>query len=415
MRRISPAEDARKKSLLAWAAQFPYCTYLDSCGTDVDRYSQYNFIIAVANAEAPVVESWAALEQMELGEWWFGALTYDLKNEFEPQLHTSSPAAVPFPSLRFFRPHTIIYQPKGSQELIVEGKTPNWEGSQLKEAGVEAKGKLTSNFSKAQYLETIQRLREHIREGDCYEINLAQNFTVPARVAHPESLWRRLTEVSPTPFAVYGRWQDVHLLCASPERFLQLQEDTLTTQPIKGTSPRARQRARDRELARELRQSIKEQAENVMIVDLSRHDLYQSAVVNGVTVPHLFEVQSFAKVHHLVSTVQATKRPDVGRFQALARMFPPGSMTGAPKFKTCQLIDGYEPAARGLYSGSVGYFDPRGNFDFNVVIRSMVYDASQEVISYHMGGAITWDSDPAREYEETLVKARAIRQVLGEQ
>lgn len=409
---VSAQENALKKRLLAWASQYPYCAYLDTCGTWVDHYSQYDFLIAVADENAECIQDWNALQQADQ-EWCFGALSFDLKNKFEPGLKTDSPAAVPFSDLCFFKAQAMVWKRKGSDQIEFTGTEPLWESQELPVSEVKVKGKLASNFTREEYLATIQRLREHIRDGDCYEINLAQNFTLEARVEQPAALWRQLTKVSPTPFAAYLRLHDVHVLCASPERFLQLQGPQLVTQPIKGTSVRSRDKVEDRKLAAELRNSIKEQAENVMIVDLSRHDLYRSAVVDGVKVPHLFEVQSFAKVHHLVSTIVAEKSPGISAHVALSNTFPPGSMTGAPKFRTCELIDQYEPHARGIYAGSIGYFKPGGDFDLNVVIRSMVYDARRELISYHVGGAITWDSDPEKEYEETLVKAQAIREVLN--
>lgn len=414
---VSPQENELKKSLLAWAAHYPYVAYLDACGTHIDRYSDYEYIVAVAGEGAELVEDWKGLKETlaQDAAWWFGILSYDLKNDLEDKLETTDPAAVPFPRLAFFKAEVLIAKRKGADEpevLLGPGGKP-WEGHRLPRPKVKLQTDFASNFSREQYLDTIQRLRQHIKEGDCYEINLAQNYTADAEVEHPAALWRRLTQVSPTPFASYTRFRDTHILCASPERFLQFKQGRLITQPIKGTARRSRNRAEDRVLAQTLRASEKEKAENVMIVDLSRHDLHKSSTVGGVSVPHLFEIQSFAKVHHLVSTIQAETRPEIGPIDALANTFPPGSMTGAPKFRTCELIDKYEPAARGIYAGSIGFFDPDGNFDFNVVIRSLIYAHDRKKLSYHVGGAITWDSDPQSEYEETLVKATAIREVLS--
>jgi len=221
-----------------------------------------------------------------------------------------------------------------------------------------------------------------------------------------------LTGVSPVPFASYLRWQDCYLICASPERFLQLRGDQLCSQPIKGTAPRGMTSAADAAHRAYLAHSEKEQAENVMIVDLTRNDLHRSCRTGTVTVPQLFEIQVFPQVFQLVSTVVGQKRPELSVPQVLANTFPPGSMTGAPKVMTLGMIDRYEPLGRGLYAGSVGYFAPGGDFDFNVVIRSLIYDAREQLLSYHVGGAITYDSDPQREYEETLIKARAIRKLF---
>lgn len=417
---VSPQENETKKSLLAWAASHPCCLYLDSCGTEVDRYGAWDYLIGIAGEGAALLEEWEMLDKQlkEAPGWWFGALTYEIKNDIETQLQSRNTAAIPFPKLLFFKAETVIGQRKGEKgPQVIHGAVDGepWRKQKLRKPSVHLKTEFESNFSRQEYLATIERLRQHIKDGDCYEINLAQNYTAQATVQHPETLWRRLTKVSPTPMAAYARFQTRHLLGASPERFLQLRGDRLITQPIKGTSRRSADKAEDKQLAERLRASEKEQAENVMIVDLSRHDLHKSSVAGGVTVPALFEVQSFAKVHHLVSTVQAHKRVGLGPMEAIANTFPPGSMTGAPKFRTCQLIDQYEPASRGIYAGSVGYFDPAGDFDFNVVIRTLIYDQARQQLSYHVGGAITWDSEAASEYEETLVKASAIREVLESQ
>ena len=414
---VSPQENALKKSLLAWAATFPHAVYLDGCGTRIDQYGDFEYQIGLAGEGTPILKTWEDLKGALADDpaWWFGALTYDLKNALEPQLRTQQPAAIPFPEAYFFKAETVVAKRKGAEQIeVLLGQLGQaYETMILPTAQVHLQSPFSSNFTREDYIRTIQQLRQHIKDGDCYEINLAQNYTAEATVDHPAALWRRLTEVSPTPFATYARFGDTHVLCASPERFLQYREGTLTTQPIKGTSRRSRRKSEDKELARTLRESIKEQAENVMIVDLSRHDLHRCSTVGGVTVPEPFEVQSFAKVHHLVSTIQAQARPDLTTPEAIEKIFPPGSMTGAPKFRTCQLIDQYEPAARGIYAGSIGYFTPDGGFDFNVVIRSLIYDHALQRLSYHVGGAITWDSDPEAEYEETLVKAAAIREVLA--
>ena len=407
-----------KESLLAWAAGFDYAVFLDSCQTDIDRYGEYEFILGVADQEAETCQTWEEVEE-KIGHgppaWWFGSLTYGARTEFEPNLKEENPAAIPFPKLVFFQAETVIYQRRGSEtiESFPDIALHLAEGRKLPELEVNPEGPLKSNFSANEYQETVEALRQHIFEGDCYEINLCQLFHTKADISSPAALWARLTAVSPTPFASFARFRETYLMGASPERFLQLSGDRLITQPIKGTTRRSADPDEDKQLSERLRNSEKEQAENVMIVDLSRNDLYRSSTVDGVEVPHLFEVQSFAKVHHLVSTIQAQLASEISPLEAIANTFPPGSMTGAPKFRTCELIDQFERHARGMYAGSVGYFAPDGNFDLNVVIRSMVWHAPSKVLTYHMGGAITWDSDPLAEYEETLIKARAIQEVLS--
>lgn len=412
------ATETLKESLLAWAADFDYAVFLDSCNTSIDQYGDYEFILGVADRDTETCTSWEELEE-KAGEgnqaWWFGSLTYDAKNELEPKLRSDNPPAIPFPNLVFFRAETVIYQRRGESnvESFPDYSVQLAKGSTLPKGAIRLEGELKSNFSREEYLETVEAIRGHIFEGDSYEINLSQNFHTTGEIDSPAAVWRQLTSVSPTPYAAYCRFRDTHLLCASPERFLQLKGDRIITQPIKGTARRDNDPDKDRELVEQLRASRKEQAENVMIVDLSRNDLYRSSIVNGVKVPKLYEVQSFAKVHHLVSTVEATKSPEISSLDVIANTFPPGSMTGAPKFRSCELIDQYERSARGMYAGSVGYLSPEGDFDLNVVIRSMIWHEPSRVLTYQMGGAITWDSDPASEYMETLIKARAIQEVLA--
>jgi para-aminobenzoate synthetase component 1 len=216
------------------------------------------------------------------------------------------------------------------------------------------------------------------------------------------------------PFAAYIRLRDWHLISASPERFLRRQGDLLVSQPIKGTAPRGATPAEDKTLAWQLRHSLKEQAENVMIVDLTRNDLNRCCETDSVRVPHLFEIQTFPTLHQMVSTITGRLRPGLGWQEILAMTFPPGSMTGAPKVRVMELIDAFEPGARGVYAGSVGYVTPAGDFDTNVIIRTLVYDRAAGHLCYQVGGAITYDSDPAQEYAETQVKAAVMRALFAQ-
>jgi para-aminobenzoate synthetase component I len=320
---------------------------------------------------------------------------------------------VPFPKMGMFKADVVATKERGADKIVFEC---GWSPELLKaifpsrggKPGISGFSGFTSNFTKEAYCAMVELLRQHIRDGDVYEVNLSQCFSAHVKINSPVSLWERLKESSPVPFAGYCKWEDLYLLCASPERFLRLHRHKLMTQPIKGTVARGTTPEADAQYAFALRNSTKEQAENVMIVDLSRNDLFRSCEVGSVEVPYLFEVQTFPQVHHLVSTVVGRKRRDVHAVQTLRNTFPPGSMTGAPKVRACELIAEYEPSTRGLYSGALGYIGPNDDFDFNVVIRSLAYDAQAQVMTYHVGGAITWDSEPQAEYEETLLKAKAI-------
>lgn len=407
------ALDFWKEKLLQWADSYPYAMYLDSCGSVVDRYGRYELLIGVG--QKAVGDSWESLSKLS-GNWLMGGLPYDLKKQFEPSLSTQAAEGISFPETAFFVPETVIYIPKGESYLYVEGKYPDWDQILQQPAFPEqqvAPPTFESNFSKAEYIHTVERLREHIAAGDFYEINLSQQYTADYKVANPAALFQKLIKISPTPFAAFFRFREKYLLCASPERFLQQQDRQLLTQPIKGTAARGETPEQDKDNQAALLASLKERAENVMIVDLSRNDLYRSSEVNSVEVPHLFEIQTFPQVHQMVSTVTGTRREELNPFDVLANTFPAGSMTGAPKVRVMNAIDEYEAVQRGIYAGSVGYFQPNGDFDLNVVIRSLVYDDKAQKLSYQVGGAITYDSDPVAEYEETLVKARGIRKLFS--
>ncbi|MEY3444605.1 MAG: hypothetical protein RLZZ519_2886 [Bacteroidota bacterium] len=406
-----------RRHLLHWAALQPYCVWLESCNTEVDRYGHYEWILGVTRSSQPqLYSSLADLETalvQEKDAWRFGFLGYELKAEIEPRLQTALPSSVNFPKMGLFKADLVVTKLRGSKEITFEcGWSEDLLDTILKvqpaKAGVTGFSGFTSNFTESEYCATVSELRNHIREGDVYEINLAQCFSAKAEIASPVALYESLIAASPVPFAGYCKWENLHLICASPERFLRLHQHQLITEPIKGTASRGNSPEQDAQMAFHLRNSIKEQAENVMIVDLSRNDLHRSCEVGSVEVPHLFEVQTFPQVHHLVSTITGRKRLDVSAVQAIRNTFPPGSMTGAPKVRACERIAQYERLSRGVYSGSLGYFAKNGDFDWNVVIRSLVYDAANGQMSYHVGGAITWDSDPAAEYAETLLKAKAI-------
>lgn len=367
-------------------------------------------------SRGPGLHSWAEWEAQR-GNWIMGGLPYEWKSHLDQRLESANPPEISWPELAGFVPELLLLRLRGSDRLwVIKEEIEEWEAEI--ESQAPANEELVSpvfhsNFSRDGYLQTVEKLRQHIKEGDCYEINLAQTFTAHAKINHPELLFLRLIGISPVPFAAYLKCGERHLISASPERFLQHRKRTLLTQPIKGTARRGSTAQEDQRMIETLLHSEKERAENVMIVDLSRHDLNQFCRPFSVQVPSLFHIQSFPQVHQLVSTVRGELAEGVSATTALSGIFPPGSMTGAPKHKVMQLIDQYEPTGRGLYAGAVGYISPGGDFDFNVVIRSLMYAEEKEMLSYHVGGAITYDSDAEREYEETLLKASAIRKALG--
>ncbi len=397
-------------------SRFHYATIFENCESKADKYGEYEYIIAVANADSQTFTTWEHLVQSK-DVWRIGILPYELKQLFEPTLISKNEVEISFPQVAFFVPECIILQKKGEYLPQILGQIDMADViltavETIDEASVIAN--FDSNFSKEDYIATIKKLQAHIKEGDCYEINLAQRFLAKTPCFSPATIYFQLRKHSQVPFATFVKWEEKYLLCASPERFLRLNGNNIVSQPIKGTAPRGKNAQEDMRHKAYLQNSLKEQAENVMIVDLTRNDLHRSAEINSVKVPYLFEIQSFSTVHQLVSTIIGKKRENVTWADVIAHTFPPGSMTGAPKIRTAQLIDKYEDVARGIYAGSVGYISPENNFDFNVIIRSIVYDKKQALLSYHVGGAITYDSVPEEEYAETLLKAAAIRQVLSD-
>ena len=268
-------------------------------------------------------------------------------------------------------------------------------------------------ITKEAYINTIEHLLKHIQRGDCYEINFCQEFFATDTLIDPLSVYEQLTAISPNPFSCFYKLENKYLLCASPERYLQKKGSHILSQPIKGTLKRNPDNAEaDEQLKRQLQQSEKDRSENVMVVDLVRNDLSKVCKEGTVQVEELFGVYSFPQVHQMISTLTGELKDGIDLADILKASFPMGSMTGAPKRRVMELIEQYEKTKRGIYSGAVGYISPDKDFDFNVVIRSILYNANTQYLSYLVGGGITFYSDPEKEFEECLLKAEAIKKVL---
>ena len=272
--------------------------------------------------------------------------------------------------------------------------------------------KIKLRIHKDDYFKKVTRLLEHIRKGDVYEINFCQEFYSEETQIAPVETYFKLNEISKPPFAAFLKLDDSYLLSASPERYLKKSGSKVSSQPIKGTAKRAANEVEDMLLKEALANDMKEQSENIMIVDLVRNDLSRVALKGSVKVDELCKVYTFEQVHQLISTITCEVETKIHPVDIIRATFPMGSMTGAPKISAMKLIETYEETKRGLYSGAVGYFTPNGDFDFNVVIRSILYNEKNKYVSYSVGGAITAKSDPVKEYEECLVKAKAMREVL---
>lgn len=417
-----------KQQILNWANNhYTVVAYLDNNGYDGYQYTNYETIVAIGvwdklEAGENAWERWQQFSHKHQGEWLFAGLSYDLKNELE-QLQSQQPDHLQFPLLHCFVPEHLFLLPKGSKEWQILSKTQAEATllEQINQTLPQPSKKidlsavpLQSRFSFEEYCQSVRAILGHIIDGDVYEMNFCQEFFLENAAVEPLLLFYQLNEVARAPFSVFYKNEDKYLLCASPERFLKKEGNKIISQPIKGTTRRNRQDPQqDQMMATLLRQSTKDQAENVMIVDLVRNDLSRTCQWGTVQVEELFGIYAFEQVWQMISTISGELQEGVDWLSAIKNAFPMGSMTGAPKVMAMQLIEQYERSRRGWYSGAVGYVTPKGDFDWNVVIRSLFYNASKQYLSFQVGGAIVYDSIPEQEYEECLLKAQGILKILG--
>jgi para-aminobenzoate synthetase component 1 len=407
---------------LQWALQQEaYVAYYTSCGITYP-YGAFPHLLAIGAhqvlnlGDAPFER--LLQEHQHTPDWYFGYFAYELKNNIH-RLNSRNPGDSSLSPCTFFSPlHLLHFKEDGV--LIETTGDPQLLYQVISEVKIKPlqpvkAASLKIGMQKEEYLQKVNKIREHILEGDCYELNLCMEFRAENYHADPLQLFRRLNSTSPTPFTCFQRFGDQYLISASPERFLKKEGNLLISQPIKGTIKRGKSAEEDLALREQLAGSEKDRAENLMIVDLVRNDLARSCSWGSVAVPELFGIYSFRQLHQMISTITGSLRPGVSFTDAIKAAFPMGSMTGAPKHIVMELIDRYENAQRGLYSGAAGFITPEADFDFNVVIRSILYNSSKKSLSFSVGGAITWDSDPELEYQECLLKAKAILETLGTQ
>nr|WP_221452758.1 anthranilate synthase component I family protein [Mucilaginibacter sp. FT3.2] len=408
-----------KHKALQWASAFNSVCYLDSNGFD-DPYSKFDTLIAVgvkAEITAYTGHAFADLDTFRKNNpgWLSGFLGYDLKNEIE-NTTSQNPDNLHFPDLYFFAPKHLIIIKGDKAEIISDDaqQTLNLIHQQQLNTGLSTHPvSLKSRFSRQEYIDTVQLIQEHITRGDIYVTNFCQEFYAEEVEINPLAIFLQLNNVSPNPFSTFFKWQNNYILGASPERFLAKRSNKLISQPIKGTAKRNDDASADELVKQELRNHPKELQENVMIVDLVRNDLTRSAKQGTVKTEELFGIHSFRHVHQMISTVVCELREDITTVEAIKNTFPMGSMTGAPKISAMQLMEQYERSKRGVYSGAVGYFGPDDDFDFNVVIRSLLYNEAKGYLSFHAGSAITYHANAEKEYDECLLKAQAVLEVLG--
>ena len=412
-----------KTQLVSWAQQYEEIVWLDS-NQRLHSHATYDAVLAVDAFTGIQTDALNGFEKLKdyqevTKDWIFGYLSYDLKNDIEP-LSSENFDGLNFPDLYFFQPKKLfLFKDKSVTIKYLNCICDEVESdlvtissfSKTAESKVSNNIKIESRVSKASYLEKVTAMLSHIKRGDIYEANFCQEFYAIAQL-NPLETYFSLNSISQTPFATFLKNGNQFLLSSSPERFIKKEGSIITSQPIKGTTRRSDNSNEDEDLKFALKNDQKERSENIMIVDLVRNDLSKIAKKGTVKVTELCEIHSFKQVHHMISTVEAEVLPTVSAVGVIAAAFPMGSMTGAPKISAMTIIEELEETKRGVYSGAVGYFSPQGDFDFNVVIRSILYNASNSYVSFSVGSAITSKSTPEKEYEECLVKAKAMRSVL---
>ena len=415
-----------KEQLLYWSHQFREVVVLDSNveSNENQLYKSYDLVVAVEAFTSIQTDYEKAFEdlyqyQSKANDWLFGYLSYDLKNDIE-HLRSQNFDGLHFPDLYFFQPKKIFLLKGNTVEIQYLNMCDDEVESDFEQIVKSQKLKVKSlnleikqRISKENYLKKTEKMLAHIHRGDIYEANFCMEFFAENACIEPLAIYQKLNEISASPFAVYFKKNQQYLLSASPERYLKKEEEKVISQPIKGTAKRNLDVELDEQSKIELQNNPKERSENIMIVDLVRNDLSHTATKGSVEVEELCEIYSFKQVHQLISTIVSNVEHTTSPIEILRTTFPMGSMTGAPKISAMQIIEELEETKRGLYSGAVGYFMPNGNFNFNVVIRSILYNAENNYLSFSVGSAITSEAIPEKEYEECLLKAKAMFEVLG--
>ena len=413
-----------KEQLLHWAQQFREVAFLDS-NNYPQAYSSYDCLLAVDAFTLLQTDYDNAFEdlkqyQQTTKDWLFGYLSYDLKNDSE-RLQSNNFDGLDFPDLFFFQPKKIFLL-KGNQ---LETRYLHLCDDELQEdyqdittivpqqSTASDSVMVQARIDQKKYLEQVQKMQEYIHKGDIYEANFCMEFYAENATIQPLEKFQKLNAISQPPFAVFLKNNQQYLLSATPERYLRKEGEDLISQPIKGTAKRYEDPVADEKAKEDLASNPKERAENIMITDLVRNDLSRTAQKGSVQVEELCGIYSFMQVHQMISTITAKMDEKYAVIDVLRLTFPMGSMTGAPKISAMKIIEELEATKRGLYSGAVGYFTPEGDFDFNVVIRSILYNQKKQYLSFSVGSAITALSLPEQEYEECLLKAKAMKSVLA--
>jgi len=417
-----------RSRLMGWLSQYDIAAFFDSNHfTENIIESRYDWLAACGSRKIISTDNqfFESLQKdMDINpRWWVGFLGYDLKNETE-KLVSENEDRTGFPRGFFFQPETIIsckgdeitvsiLPVRGGERTKPEKTYRDIEEIEPYKIKYPQKLAFARRTGKDQYIANTRSLLNHIMRGDIYEVNYCQEFYCDGAVIDPLSVFMILQDNSPAPFSFYFRISNRYIISASPERYLHREGNRLSSQPMKGTAPRGASHGEDESMKSALEKSEKEASENIMIVDLVRNDLSRFATRGSVNVDELAGLYSFSRVHQLVSTVSCSIPEEVTVTQMIMNTFPMGSMTGAPKIRAMELIERYEDIRRGAFSGAAGYIMPGGNFDFNVIIRSFMYDSAGKYLSIMAGSAITALSDPEKEYEECLLKAGYAIEAIG--
>lgn len=420
-----PWQNQRNDALLNWVSKQPNYLILNS-NLDSGNSGSFHTIISIGILEELRSSTGHAFSKLtkfraKVQDYVFGYLAYDLKNE----LFTTSSSNVDeldFDDLRFVQGEKLIFIKENQIEFLYPDYLSDEASKDLeqiltflpKESSGEASPLgIQPRIDKTTYIDRVNTLKKHIQRGDVYEANFCQEFYVENASIDPFKIYEKLNAISEAPFSALMKWNEQVLICSSPERFIQKKGTQVISQPIKGTAKRGATQQEDLQIKEALKNDQKERAENVMIVDLVRNDLSHIADKGSVQVDELCEVYSFKQVHQLISTIRATVSKALSPEEIIQALFPMGSMTGAPKLSALNLIEKLEESKRGVYSGALGYISPEGDFDFNVVIRSILVNLDKSFLSFSVGSAITNKSVAESEYEECLLKAKAMYQVLN--
>ncbi|GAF02238.1 anthranilate synthase component I family protein [Saccharicrinis fermentans] len=417
-----------KHQVVQYCRRFKYGAVYDSCDHYLPKRSgvHYHSIDFLAGLDhINVVRGGFDVVQKlneDIRDWLCGYWSYDLKNDLE-NLCSVNRDGLNFDKACFYQPRFIILQRENRWVIgYLEGVNTKEDVREMmstiycQNKGFQEKTALRfkARVDKDKYCRSVEAILDHIHRGDVYELNYCIEFYAEKVVLDPFTTYNSLVEISPTPFSGFFKAEDHYILCASPERFVKKEGGKIISQPIKGTAQRGKDKREDTSLKRALFMNAKERSENIMIVDLVRNDLSHIAEQGSVGVEELCGVYAFPQVFQMISTVTATLHQNKGGIDAIRSLFPAGSMTGAPKVRAMELIEKYEESKRGVYAGAIGYFSPDGDFDFNVVIRTLLYNAAHQYVSFMVGSAITQKSVPQKEYEECLLKAKAIFQLFNQ-